>query len=69
MTPLPPRPKLGKRERVFYLTLAWVTIEGIGGHFGWGVSETILMSIVTLAGVVIGGDTYRASGTAKEPTA
>lgn len=63
--PLPPRPRLGRRERAFYLTMAWVSLCTVSAYLGAPVSETVTMAVVTLAGVVIGGDTYRASGTGK----
>lgn len=48
--------------------MAWVSLAGIANYCGAGVSETVIMAMVTLSGVVIGGDTIRPSGASKEPS-
>ena len=64
--PLPPR-RLGKRERWTAVACALVVCNAIGAHLGMSVSDSVMMAMIGLIGVLVGGDTIRPSGMA--PTA
>lgn len=65
MIALPPRPKLGKRERWLVVAVVLTVGEGIAGHFGFASpSEHVSITLGAIISFVV-GDTYRASGTAQ----
>ena len=61
--PLPPRPKLGRRERWLLVATVVVVGEGVLAKFGLAASETSLMFLVSTIAGFIGAETYRPSGT------
>lgn len=60
---LPPRPPFGKRERWLAVACVLSVTNGVASHFGAGVSDGVLMSLLGLIGSFVVGDTYRPSGT------
>lgn len=65
MNALPPRPKLGKRERWLAVGLAFGTAQGILAGHGYGLSDGALMVLLGALVTFIGGETYRPTGVSK----
>jgi hypothetical protein len=62
---LPPRPKLGKRERWLVVAVVLTVGEGIAGYFGFAATAEHVS--ITLGAIIafVGGETYRPSGMSK----
>jgi len=63
---LPPRPRLGRRERWLLVAVVLTVGEGIAGHFG--VAAEVEHVTITLGAIIafVAGDSYRATGTARQ---
>lgn len=64
-TPLPPRPKLGRRERWLAVAVVLGIGQGIASAHGYAMPESTLTMIVTAILGFVAGDTYRPSGIGK----
>lgn len=60
--PLPPRPKLGRRERWLLVATVVVVGEGVLGKFGLAASENVLLILLGAIISFVGAETYRPSG-------
>lgn len=64
-TPLPPRPRLGRRERWLAVAVLLGVGQGIAGAHGYAMPESALTMIVTAILGFVAGDTIRPSGMGK----
>lgn len=62
-----PGGKIGQRERVLLVTMAYSIAVGVLTHFDMGPSESVAVLVSTAGAGVVASYTYRAS-TANAPT-
>jgi hypothetical protein len=64
-SPLPSRPRLGRRERWLLVAVLLGTGQGIAGAHGYAMPESTLTMIVTSILGFVAADSYRPSGMSK----